>query len=342
MQERIVYIIGAGASNEANLPDGIELKQKISNHLNFYSKDDSILDGGNKIYRAIRLLVGKESNPYIEATMVIRKALLLAGSIDNLIDAHHGNEKIALCSKLAIVQSILEAENESLLSFSKSSTGSSINFHALQKTWYWHFFDRIISNCSDLKERFKSITLIVFNYDRCIEHFIYFALQDYLAIPAFEAAELVKCINIYHPYGSVGNLPWYSQTNNMEFGANPNPQKLLELAKKIKTFSEGTNPDSSEIFDIRRNILNANILVFLGFAFHGLSMQMIKPDNIEGVKVRRKECYATAKGISRNDIPYIKEEIKGYYGFNSKDIMMINIPCIDFFLYLKRALAFKK
>ena len=91
----------------------------------------------------------------------------------------------------------------------------------------------------DLKERFKSITLIIFNYDRCIEHFIYYALQNYYRLSGSESAELIKCINMYHPYGDVGTLPWVNQNGAMEFGTEPRSKQLLELVKKIKTFTEG-------------------------------------------------------------------------------------------------------
>ena len=79
------------------------------------------------------------------------------------------------------------AEKNSLLYFEKIRNDSSINFGALDNTWYIVFFQILTENCgiNDLKNRFQSITLIIFNYDRCIEHFIYNLLQKVHIIVSF-------------------------------------------------------------------------------------------------------------------------------------------------------------
>ncbi len=80
----------------------------------------------------------------------------------------------------------------------------------LKKFGTFHFFKLIIGNCSAdcLEKRFKSISLIIFNYDRCVEYFLYFALQDCCRITSEESAQLVNEISIYHSYGDVGELYW--------------------------------------------------------------------------------------------------------------------------------------
>ena len=40
----------------------------------------------------------------------------------------------------------------------------------------------------------------------------------------------------------------------MNFGDNPTPQQLLQLSQKIKTFTEGTDQESSEITAIKKSI----------------------------------------------------------------------------------------
>ncbi|MDQ1353012.1 MAG: hypothetical protein QG657_3318, partial [Acidobacteriota bacterium] len=284
-----VYVIGAGASKEANLPTGYELKEKIIKALDIrftpfpFREQNS---GDYIITEALRIFVKRTAAPnspnsgigqYIsDAAWHIRNALPQAISIDHYIDTRRDDDKIALCGKLAIVRSILDAEKNSHLHFESSNKDSNIPFLKLEKTWNTPFFQLLTENCTknDLQERFKYFTLIIFNYDRCIEHFIYYALQDYYRISEREAAELVKAINIYHPYGNVGTLPWQKRhlgSNKnmvMEFGKEPNPVQLSELSKNIKTFTEGTNPQSSEISEIRRHMSIANRVVFLGFAFH--------------------------------------------------------------------------
>ncbi len=343
-----VFVIGSGASNEARLPTGFELKSKISQLLDIRFEHGMRLESGDYlIVGALRLLIQQpdgrngDINPYLSESWHIRDALPQAISIDNFIDAHRDNDKIAICGKLAIVRSILEAEKTSLLYFERSQRDSTLNFGSLGKTWYIPFFQLLTENCgkNDLIERFKSITLIIFNYDRCIEHFLYFALQNYYKISGEEAAELVKTINIYHPYGEVGSLPWIDRNEAMEFGAVPNSKQLLDLSHKIKTFTEGIDPESSDILEIRRHTASANKLVFMGFAFHKLNMQLISPDKLKNLERLNVKCFATTYGISDSDKEVIDEQISGLYG-KKIIVRMANLACSDFFKEFWISLAF--
>jgi hypothetical protein len=346
MTKNTVFVIGAGASKEANLPTGYELKSKISKLLDIQFDYNTQKSGDYVITDAMRILSrgsdgrSGDINPYLHEARHIRDALPQAISIDNFIDAHRDNDKISLCGKLAIVRSILDAEKRSLLYFEKSRIDSNINFSRLEKSWYIPFFQLLTENCqkNELTERFKSITLIIFNYDRCIEHFICYALQNYYRISGVEAAELVKNINIYHPYGDVGTLPWVDQNGAMEFGVEPNANQLLELSKKIKTFTEGTDPKASKISEIRKHMGIANRVVFLGFAFHKLNMQLITPE-FPLSPIKEAKCFATTSGISDSDKEVIDEQINELYRGRIK-VNMANMYCGDFFAEYWRSLSF--
>jgi len=346
MIKKTVFVIGAGASNEAKLPIGYELKKTISNLLDIYIDVFQQKSGDRLIKRALELHVQKEAGQtgdiasFLNEAWLIRDALPLAISIDNFIDAHKDNERIALCGKLAIVRSILEAEKKSRLYYEKSSQDINVDFKSLDKTWYLSFFQLLTENCQkdDLKERFKSVTLIIFNYDRCVEHFMFNALKNYYRISETETTEIMKCINIYHPYGSVGSLPCFSNIDSMKFGAEPNAQQLLTLAEEIKTFTEGTDPNSSDILEIRRHMGVAQRLVFMGFAFHELNMKLIVPKYEDGNRTRPK-CYATTYLISKSDQVVVRSRINGLYG-SVIDTKMEDLTCADFLKEFWRSLAF--
>jgi hypothetical protein len=349
MNKRTVYVIGAGASKEAHLPTGHELKRVISDLLDI--RFDGIwrqTNGDYLIKDALLVLVKQPNgqrgdiNPHLQEAWHIRDALPLAISVDNFLDAHRDNGKIAICGKLAIVRSILTAEKNSLLYFDRSQGASTIHFSSLEATWYLPFFQMLTENCvkDDLKDRFQSISLIIFNYDRCIEHFMYHALKNYYKVLDNEAAQLVSYMNIYHPYGSVGSLPWFvnSNSDNVEFGVDPYTGQFLQLAKKIKTFTEGTDPNSSDISAIKKHMEQADRLVFMGFAFHKLNMQLIAPDTKN--KVLIPECYATTLNISKSDEGVIRKQIYTLYNNTAIDTRMANMECAKFFSEFWRSLAF--
>ncbi len=91
-----------------------------------------------------------------------------------------------------------------------------------------------------IENRFRSVAFIIFNYDRCIEHYLYCSLQNYYRINASRTAELINQ-SIYHPYGTAGSLPWLdpdSPDRAIAYGVNPNPTQLFNLVSQIKTFTE--------------------------------------------------------------------------------------------------------
>jgi hypothetical protein len=344
MSKKTVFVIGAGASKEANLPTGVELKGIIAHLLNMKWNYHTQIRGDSVISQSLRNLIKskngttEELNSYIHEGWHINKALPLAISIDNFIDAHRGNEKIALCGKLAIVRSILEAEKNSSLFFKHTENEGNIDFTQLEGAWYLPFFQLLTENCrvEDLKERLTNITLIIFNYDRCIEHFLLNTLRSYYKISMQDAAEIVKCINIYHPYGSVGSLPVLDyNTNTTDFGSTPTPKLLLQLASDIKTFTEGTNPESSEILEIKRHMGEAERLVYIGFAFHKLNMQLITPDNVTSVP----KCFSTTLGISDKDKYVIADQINEQYS-QVVESNMADLKCGPFFNEFWRNLSF--
>lgn len=347
MHRKTVFVFGAGASKEANLPTGYELKDRISRLLDIRFDYDHQKSGDYAIVQALRIHVtnsthNRDINPYLKEARCIKRALPLALSIDNYIDAHRANDKMALCGKLAIVRSILDAERNSLLFFKTDRIDSNIAFGSLDNTWYSLFFQLLTENCgiNDLKERFTSVTLIIFNYDRCIEHFVYNALRNYYNISELEAADLIGYITIYHPYGSVGSLPWQHQSVPMEFGGDPEPEQLLQRAYNIKTFTEGTDPNSSDVVEIKKHMIDADIIAFLGFAFHKLNMQLIAND-VDAAATTHK-CYATTYGISESDKEVIQREIHGLFGIMSGiTISMTNQVCSEFFKEFWRSLAFR-
>lgn len=121
LKKNTVFVIGAGASKEVHIPIGSELKEKIVQLLNIQYDFDKRISGDPVIEHALyEHAKGKDGrpgdiNPYLHEAWHIRDALTQAISIDNFIDTHKNNDKLALCGKLAIVRSILQSEQDSLL-----------------------------------------------------------------------------------------------------------------------------------------------------------------------------------------------------------------------------------
>lgn len=339
----ITFVIGAGAGQEVNLPTGYELKKAITSLLDINIKRADQLSGDFLIVEALRHLSKEKAinfRYYFEEARHIFEALPQAISIDNFLDAHKGNDKLALCGKLSIVRAILQAERNSLLFISNKRSNSSLDFQKLEETWLIPFFQIITENCTknQLIDRFKEINLIIYNYDRCVEHYLYYALKNYYRISDEEAGEIINQVNVYHPYGSVGSLPWQKLENPTEFGLEPTAKQLLQLSNEIKTFTEGTNPSSSSISSIRLKMSQTTKLVFLGFAFHKLNMEIIKPKERKHRNSQNIYCYATVFKVSESDQYIIKGQINSLNTWT--DIKISNLKCSEFFTEYWRRLLF--
>ncbi len=310
---KTVFVLGAGASAEAMLPTGAGLKEKISDLLDIRHDFSRQIGGDREIYNAITAWSEREKaeapTRTTDTARFVAHAMPQAMSIDNFIDAHAGDDRVEICGKLAIVRSILAAEQQSLLYFDPSSKRPWLDFRKTKETWFNSLTQLAYENCriDDLKDRLSSIAFVVFNYDRCLEHFLYESVMNYYRIDHNTAAEIVADVEIYHPYGQVGHLHWQKQGQSIGFGANPHWQQLQDLAKEIKTFTEGTDPNSADLPAIHGCIENATSLIVLGFAFHKLNMDLLAPGSARSVQ--RKKCYATASGISNPDLDSVHKEI---------------------------------
>lgn len=304
---KTVIVVGAGASYEVGMPVGDELKGEIASLVNMrfdHNRSTGDLGIANALERIVEDAGGRDISPYVRAGRHISSALPQAISIDTFLDCND-NPLINTVGKLGIVKAILKRERSSRL-FSRKNGIDRIDFASLSETWYHYFFQLITegTKSSRLHEIFDNVSIISFNYDRCIKHYLYNAIQNYYHVDPNVAKGIVARLEIFHPYGSIAALPWDSgDGRGIEYGAEDG-YHLEEIYKNIKTFTEQFD-DNSYINAIRRRIKEANHLVFIGFAFHDANMELLQPDT----KTSIERVFATAYRISDSDCGVIANRI---------------------------------
>lgn len=348
----LTIVVGAGASKEVHLPLGSELKLRIAQLLDIKYNFNKQAGGDYLIAQAFSLLSADNNenpgdiNPLLNASWRIRDAMSQAISIDNFIDAHKGDVNIENAGKLAIVRSILEAEAKSSLTIKPENTHNKLDFKANQATWFNSFFQVVTENCTfdDLPYRLKQIGIICFNYDRCIEHYMFHALKNYYGVNDKDARDMLCILDIHHPYGSVGNLPWMESDLSIGFGEEPTGQQLVELAKRIKTFTEETAED--EISKIRQLMHKPKRVAFLGFAFHTLNLRLLymRSGAKQNTVTSNEFChvFATGIGISAHDVNALKIELTNMAQYDFHRIEISNgTHCAQLFNEFRRSLSFR-
>jgi hypothetical protein len=102
-----------------------------------------------------------------------------------------------------------QARNRSVLVVQNEVDREWLDANSVLESWLVEFFDVLqaeVIASENRKDVFKNLTIINFNYDRRIEQFLLYALRDLFRIDSREAAELMRTLRIYHPYGVVGSL----------------------------------------------------------------------------------------------------------------------------------------
>jgi hypothetical protein len=328
----ITFVVGAGASQEVKMPTGFELKTMISRSLAFKVEYRQLSGGDPQITEALYHLAQRKSpsfgdlNEYVHTAHLIASAMPQAPSIDNFIDCHRSDPRVAECGKLAIAANILKAERNSLLYVDPRNVHNRLRFENITATWFNAFFELLTLNTNreDLLERMRRVRIISFNYDRCIEHFLHCALQNYYDMSPDKAAELLSQLVILHPYGTVGRLPWQPAESGVHvaYGAEISSGELIRVASGLRTFTEGTDSAASQINLIRSSVLNAERLVFLGFAYHELNLEVLFGKSNDLPTRYSKEVYGSAYGLSESNKRAIAGELANLGRYDAQQITL--------------------
>jgi hypothetical protein len=240
INQKIVFILGAGASYPYYFPTGSELRKEIiSNFADKFKNEPEFIAAREQI----------NINTINSFITDFRESSI--NSIDLFLSRNRKYERIG---KMAIAITILEHEKR-----------SSFNELSRDGDWYNYLFQKItqnILNSADWKDVNKNIlTFITFNYDRSLEYYLqnsmYHSFEELRSEP--QKYDYIK-FPVYHVYGSLGDL------SEVEYGST---RIISEYAIEKYTEKLRTIYQDREAIDI--NILNsitsADHIVFLGFSY---------------------------------------------------------------------------
>jgi hypothetical protein len=316
----ITFVVGAGASTELGLPAGADLQKQIC----------QLFGSGNpqrSIAQNFRDEISKRDAkapiaPEIVArrneavASAFRQGLPLSRSIDNFLHSRSDNQDIVDFGKAAIAYLILDAESRSNLMRNENgglppaATGrlASLAYTELSKTWYFSLAKLLFDGCqvNDLRQNLGRVKFLIFNYDRCLEQFLWLALQARYGLSSAEAAEIIASIEFVHPYGSLGPLPWQSHDGALRYGLeNFERPDVFEVSRNLRTFTEATDePVKAQIDDVMRS---GNTLCFLGFGFLKENVQLLRTQHMQAEMI-----LATSYGIHATENETVQAALRQF------------------------------
>ncbi|RWN11437.1 MAG: hypothetical protein EOR94_27445 [Mesorhizobium sp.] len=346
--KKTIFVIGAGASKEVGFPTGGELKTTIRELLRFEQKPNEPLRGDEVLLNSFKRLVEQahpiDKSPRKAALLNlygvaghISEALHVAKSIDNFLHENRGDPFVETVGKLAIARAILDAEGNEIYSklyVSPSNVHNRLQLGKLEDTWYVPFAQLLLScTLDELPGQLWKVGFIVFNYDRCLEHFLLWAIRIKFKLDEAEAASLVNEIKIWHPYGRVGRLPWQKgQGVSVQFGSKE--ADIIEVAKQIRTFTESNDGEGSDIDNLRRELDDANVTIFLGCSYHELNMKLIQPAPSERLNAgKEKRFYGTTFGLSQSSLAAAESRVRNFTTEKASEspYMRFGLDCVGLF-----------
>jgi len=168
------------------------------------------------------------------------------------------------------------------------------------------------------------LAVVTFNYDRSFEHYFFTALKQSYDKTDAEVRQKLSAAPIIHVHGSLGLLPWQSDSESARvvgYG-HETPTDVLSAKESIKVLHEADD-GSLEFQQARKLIAGADRVFFFGFGFHPtnlwrLGMEDITLNGIVGGTARQLsyDTVTRSKGFQF----FNKHPIRNSPGWQDKDI----------------------
>lgn len=328
---RTTFIVGAGASSELGLPVGSGLAKMISELFQFETEPiRGHIEGDAFALSTLRRLRTHFEPPLlldrtINEAKKISRNMALAPSIDNFLHTHQGNDVLLTVGKIGIAHEILKAERNSSLYLDETNVYNRLDFSQMSENWLLVLFKILAegTSSSDFFARLSQINFVCFNYDRVIERFFLLACSSYFDLSEDDTyAELTESLRITHPYGVVGELK--PRIIGSGFGADLDPEGLIQASKGIRTFTEGVENPSLES-KINDFVSESEIICFLGFAFHPINLRLFKPE----LRISHSRILATTRGLSEASIRAIMKDVSHHFRESTRSFNGHPMDCKD-------------
>lgn len=272
-------IVGAGANREIEMPDGPDLLAKIAagfefDRLHSEVKSRDLVNLAN-LFERVSDEIGLSYDELVAGATAIREATIVSTSIDAILEQYGHDPAVLAAGKLAIVYYTLQAESKSTLAAEPRAAGE-LPLRGTEN-WLYQLGQLIVKGVPRAKaeECFEKLSIVCFNYDRAIEHYLPWVVMRAFGMTYEESCELVAGrLRIVHPYGVAGRLPWQGDEENGATWGQDDPENIVQLSKRIFTASQRAASRQFQSY-LRAEMSRGKRLGFLGFGFDPMNVAML-------------------------------------------------------------------
>ena len=146
-----------------------------------------------------------------------------------------------------------------------------------KQCWYRQLHKSIDGPLADFHK--NKLSVITFNYDRSLEHFIYTTLKaDNLDKNDATIAKAARSLEVLHVHGKLGYLPWQNtpkQDNNIvPYDTDGNHIEIRRASQHIKIIHEASELDD-EFARARKLVMDAENIYIIGFGYDQTNLERL-------------------------------------------------------------------
>jgi hypothetical protein len=296
IKTKIVFVLGAGASNPYELPLGNELYTAV---IQDFSRNSEIREIRNEFFNTTPF-----NQTHVDNFI---NALKFSGfrSVDAFLEKR---EEFIEIGKAIMAIELLKRESHEVL----WAVGN----------WMQYMYERLTA---DTLEEFgrNTVSFVTYNYDRTLEHFLHTSLMNTYGKGEEECKAALSHIDIIHLHGRLGYLPWQRQRDTIPFALKDiTPQIVTACQREIHIVHENIEDRNTEFNVARRLLCEAQRIYFMGF---GYARQNIDRLNLGELKPAIAE--GTAFGLTEREQATIKSQISSSGGLN---VTLHDMKCLEF------------
>lgn len=274
IEKKIVFVLGAGASETYGYPLGPKLVEKIGNNLK--EKNDKT----REIAQALVDAGANEQDLKWMEEKVVEFRNKLIGSKKSTIDSFlgvQGNEGFVSIGKLAIAQALIPCEETGRL----NSFGNT--------NWYKGLYKLMDATFEQFDQ--NECKFVTFNYDRSLDCFLFDAARNtYGNVNEQECVGKISRLLPVHLYGQLNVFPWQNINEGRGYEKRCTPFLFKTIARNIKIVSDNVDMPNSLEFQIAYGLIaDAEKIIFMGFGYDEtnlkrLNIKLMKGKTIIGTK----------------------------------------------------------
>ena len=211
-------------------------------------------------------------------------------SVDQFLE-HRAKEFMEI-GKLSIAYCLIRYEDERKLFRPKLDCGGG--------DWYEYLFGKLNAPFPEFAQ--NQLSVVTFNYDRSLEHYLLTANRNSYKKSLEECAPMFQKIRFIHVYGQLGEYPYPDTRCHKYRPENDEFTDVVRASRGIKLLFETSGP----LAEARSLLTAAKKVCFLGFGYDPLNLERLKLQDSSS----QRNAFGTARGLKGVGLTDVKDNLR--------------------------------